>query len=360
MTRLTADAMRKMAKEAQETQAALEKEKALELKAAAEENSRRAHLWQVLYSQAVQGETIAEIENLSIKDIGYLTELGFLVEEVYKREYDENFYKEKIESTEADIDKLQKELSELELALDKYFDGQYGINTKELKKWLKRNTHIAYSCNMEDWFGRDLDEVVATTQRDIDDLIAHAEEEILRTQDDERLRSLELLIAAASAVEFSPCPVSDPRDTEIRIDELRSILEEKRNYISFLEDLDDYIHPNEVLQIHSISWKKIIGNSEKSGIEGFDQESLCWLSSELGQNTIKSIEGAIEEAARRGDRLLSLEWQSDGEGFMVFSATKALRAVFPSLFTFKTSLEILSYTIKTKNSRSEQTVTIKW
>jgi hypothetical protein len=366
MTRMNATQMRELAtlvKKARQAEKRMlsQQEEKIRAKTAAD-NERRAQIWRSLYLLAMDGHYGAKLHEFNEEDILYFKSIGFEVSKSYDID-EENLSPLEIEYNNLItlVDDLHTKIEDIELRIDLKNSSEHGFNLAPIEAWIDRNSHTAYGCNFERWFGDDLNTVTIESPEALEELRARAviEKENSRIQD--RIDALQsLLDAIERAFDTKNFDTNFDEDSST-IDELRLEIQEARIRIREIDDSGaEYLGNPEVSYAYVIRWDDFLESPLSSSIEEFSYSSLRWFSSTVGQSVMQALDFDIRIIAERGDRQVKLDCNMGSGRVEVRHEDGSFSGTFPSWYDFCSSLTLRGYQVVEKNTRASRSVIVRW
>ncbi len=244
---------------------------------------RREVLWRSLYAVAAKGETRAELANLEVQDVDYLASQGLKPASLFRRS-------KQARGVASEIQRVSHQLSTLQSKLASCESKRISPSWDPLFDWLEIHSWLAYACDLERWFGQNLDSVRISDLKDLRDLLATAADCAKRTKYPERQEALHQLIALVRLFE-KPFLAHHQKQAELRkkIEQLETELQE-------LESDPNYTRPEDVQSLHAMSW----GGAQRSTYRAPPGEHSVWglrfLSSDDGQGVLTCLGSAALQA----------------------------------------------------------------
>lgn len=354
----TAREMRRLADIANDTKKAAEEN----ARRVEEENlktlARRAGYWREFYKVASSQETEVEITNLAPQDRVHFTQLGFRIIETYKRNRRQTDLENELFALQQLIEANNKEISKAE----KIVAAFENIDTTAIAIWLCDNQSLAYACNMEKWFGEELDRIKIRDLHDLQELQTHTIAMLKNSTGAERRKSLKNL---ALHIEETIKRRIQEREyhsakTKLKLLDCESKASEHRiNEIENNEE--DFAQDDTIESIVIISWDRPAKILSNTSVEGFSYVSLKWLCSSDGHDTLEALYNIIRATAARGENQLQITWHSNLNTWTpTVNESPAPKRRFPSWFDFRELMTALGYRLSKHDNSHVARITIKW
>ena len=384
MTRLTAEEIRELSLRARKAKSeanaahAAEEKRQAELaektrQEEAESRERRNFLWKIFYIEAINGNDRCEIGNLYNEDSVYFSELGFRIGRTfvrrYKRKYIEKLtdqYKYQIDQKRHRIETIKEELSNLQkiaksLANKNGYGEKHSLNTLPLQKWINSNKTTAFACNMEDWFGPNLNEVWVDSLSEVEDLVAHARFEMNHATGPERIRALSQLIESIDEVTLAVRTPVRVASIEKELEEINFEVQRLEHRLAETSECNDFFFSEDVYTVDLVEWGRGRHGKPIETNEIYSYQTVQWFCSTIGQNAFERFDLAVKKLAEQCERAIILEWtEKEDRHIQLQCGNTGLLILFPSWFDFQESFLLLGYRVGQKKHRPKQTVTLRW
>ena len=365
MNRLTTDQLREIAVAAKHTEKAAKKKQAVELKRLEVEESQRkerqAQVWQSLYSAAINGANQTHIKNLYTEDVEYLEKLGFLVEKLFSRTQKQAAYAKVLKNLKIQVSRLDEKILDLEIKIDEYNYSIDGVYTSSIEDWLYSNQALAYACDLEPWFGPELNRVWINNLESLQSLKEAIESNIKISKNKERINSLKKLL---KEINESKKTVDQSFNFEKAEDDVRvsgEKIQELEDEIADIEEDFGFIHSDDVHSLHNVDWSSLQTNSKSLTNMDYSVISLKWFCSTSGQLAFKLLQDDSLSLSKLGIRKINLRCIDYGGPVYMINDNGVFNCKFPSTFDFLEAMRLIGYRVSgLKNSQIGATYVVTW
>jgi len=366
MARLTAAQLRKITEEREKAEKEeevarkkIEKKLQIELKKKNEriklDLNEKINIWKSLYLSALNGNSKSEITNLNESNIFYLKRLGFEIEEVFLRTMKQSEIITRGKLLTDRVAKNDKKISEIEKAIDENNEKIKNLDTELIEEWLYSNQTVAFACDLESWFGGDLNDVFIFSFEHLEELKKTIKEKLETLKNQDTKKSLRILIRAIQKTE-KVFPLSiDTKQAEVEIEKLQREIESLEEEIAEIEDNNGLIHPDEIKSIHIVDWSQITNSFVRCNEFEYNVNSLKWFSSTQGQNALKLFDDDVLSINNRGMNKMYLRCIDFDESIYLVNDNGVFNGKFPSSFDFLEAMLLLGF--KTSGVEKDMPIT---
>ena len=360
MAILNAAQMRTRALEALERQRTIEKDRV-------QATRRRNAIWKKMYEAAIAGDISLHQPNLKSEDKTYFENLGLTVLQIDIVGDDNKTYKSKLSQINKTLQQKENLLVAKERQRDKYEDLIFWRSGDEidrdlLRQWVSNYTDFAYISGFQNWFDLDSDEVNVgfSSLTELMELKAAAIEKKSCDCSEQDIEVLDELIYAIALTEKSYLSSEQLENISLDNDKLSEDITFLRKEIEELEELSECAQSNLIMYgdsaktIYSISWNKVDYQSDFE-LEGYNSNTLLWLSSADGRAALKNIGIIIADAADKGQSKIFFEYENCSDNslaIMIVNRTD-FEEYFQNLPDFFCIVKVLNYKICKVNGNSE-------
>ena len=367
MARLTAAQLRKITEEREKAEKEeevarkkIEKKLQIELKKKNEriklDLNEKINIWKSLYLSALNGNSKSEITNLNESNIFYLKKLGFEIEEVFLRTMKQSKIINRGKLLTDRVAKNDKKISEIEKAIDENNEKIKNLDTELIEEWLYSNQTVAFACDLESWFGDDLNDVFIFSFEHFEELKKTIKEKLETLKNQDTKKSLRILIRAIQKTEkVFPLSSIDTKQAEVEIEKLQREIESLEEEIAEIEDDNGLIHPDEIKSIHIVDWSQITNSFVRCNEFEYNVNSLKWFSSTQGQNALKLFDDDVLSINNRGMNKMYLRCIDFDESIYLVNDNGVFNGKFPSSFDFLEAMLLLGF--KTNGVEKDMPIT---
>ena len=365
MIRLTTDQLRQIAVTAKQEEKAAQKKQATELKRLEKEDQRskerRTQIWQSLYLAAINGAYQAHIQNLDLEDVVFFDNLGFSVTEIFTRTQKKSAYEKSLKNLNLEVTNLDKKILDLENKIDDFKESSVGVYTSSIEDWLYSNQTLAYACDLESWFGPELNDVWIYDLESLQSLKETVQSCINNSKDKERIKSLKQLLKEINEAKNTVDQSFNLSEAEDEVTELGEKILELEYEIAGIEEDYGFIHADDVKFLYEFEWETLQVNSRYSSDLSYSVVSLKWFCSTAGQQALKLLENDALTLSKLGIRKISLRC-IDYEGpIYLVNDSGTFNGKFPTAFDFLESMRLLNYKVTgLRNNQIVSTCAVSW
>lgn len=332
-----------------------------------EKQKRHLKQWGDLYLSAINGFDSYNAEDWLDEDIKYFTNIGFAINNIYKRNYQAEYFVDKVKAIEDLIDKKNIELSKIQSKIVEVssFEPQ-GLNLERLERWVRKNSYHAFACDLEHWLNLEdncHDDISIPELVELEKVVS---EKLNQSKIPERAAALSSLILIINEI-LKSNDSSSGVNPDVEIEKLENDSKVLEKEIERLESEVDQIENDEldykvdesIHKIDCVSWSELIIEKGASDFSGHSYQSLRWLCSKLGQEAFEDFDEDVKNAASKGLRKIELRLTDFISALYVVNENGKMRREFPSWFDFSESLKLLGYKVSERKTTSPY-VTVKW
>ena len=318
-----------------------------------EVSRRYLTIWEDLYRAALDGEFLVSVDNLTIDEVNYFEneELNIGVQFERERPYAE--IDSLIKDKNQEIKEITEKINLLNNKIEEYSDGEYVFSEhlSAIEEWLWKNKTLAFQCDLEGWFGAELDTVEIYSKEELSDFLKDVSQRISSANNVDRrknLKSLEkIILNVVSACQADDIDLDEIQD-EIKDNEI--VLKKLTEDVLELESEEDYSRGQDVETTHHIEWSRFGGDASHKP-DNFSCAGLEWFSSSNGQRTMANFEQTVLDLAKAGKRSMAMKCSApiaDDSQVEIVSSAGGFRGNFLSYFDFKMAINLLGYKLEAK------------
>ena len=318
-----------------------------------EASRRYATIWEALYRAALDGESLVRLDNLTIDEVKYFANEGLNIQVQFIRERPYADIDLQITKKNQEIKKITERIKYLKNKIEEYLDCEdfFAKHLSAVEEWLWKNKTLAFQCDLEGWFGAELDTVEIYSKEELNDFLKDVNQRISSAHDVDRrkhLKSLkEIVLKVVSACKGDDIDLDEIQD-EIGATEL--VLDELMEDVLKLKSEEDYSRGQDVDTTHRIDWSCLVGDVPQK-TDDFSCAGLEWFSSSNGQRTMANFEKAVLDLAKAGKRSMAMKCSphlTDDSEVEIVSSVGGFRGLFLSYFDFEMAMNLLEYKLETK------------